>query len=403
MDQRMIVRQVVTVFIIVVISATAHSPSLQNGWTTWDDDVYVLDNPDIRSFSGENVRKIWTSAYNGSYLPVTMMSYMADYAVGEFDPFVYHRTNFILHLCNIVLVYCFIVIFSGSPWIAAVTALLFGIHPMHVESVAWISGRKDLLAMFFFLPSSICYIFYRRTERRRWLAGSFFFFLLSLLSKVIVISFPLILLAFDLYEQRKWTPRVLKEKIPFFIAAAVFAAIGFIGQDSVGAVKPVNKLIHNIIVSLHGIVFYVEKLVLPFRLSNMYPYPASLTFSFYLYAAAAVTAIVLLWRTVNDRRVLFGILFFLISLLPVLQFIRFSHIFAADRFTYISYLGLFYLIGVAAEFIHQKIGMKGLLTAAVIITAGFSFITWERTHVWKDSPTLWKDMLRKYPDALKGL
>ena len=385
---------------IIAVTYISFYPSFSNGWTTWDDTIYVTDNPVITKLSYENVKTVFTTVIEGSYAPLTFISYMIDYAMGEFDPHVYHRTNLLFHLINSSLVFWLAYQLSGDMMAALVVGVLFGIHPMRVESVAWISGRKDVLAMFFFLLSSISYLFYLKNTKSVLLISSFIIFIFALLSKIIVLTFPIILLLYDLTKKREYSYRVIMEKIPFAIAGGIFALVGYFGQISIQTVEKTPNVLENIIISLHGVVFYLEKYLTPINLSNLYPYSGTVTFKFYLYALLFFVFCFLVWRYRKNETVIFSSLFFFISLLPVLQFIRFSQIFAADRFTYFAYIGLFYGTGVYISSIVKKWNTKIVYSILTVIIITLSCLTWERCRVWKDTNTLWKDMLSKYPDPM---
>ncbi len=390
-------KYIIAQLIIITVTAAAFFPSLSNGWTTWDDNEYVTDNEAVRSFSAKNIAEVFTNTYVGSYLPLTMISYMADYSIAGYDAQVFHRTNLILHIINAILFFWFVLLLTDDFIAAVLAALLFGIHPMRVESVAWISGRKDLLSMVFFLVSSIGYVFHQKNSKSYWLTFSFIMFVLAILSKIIVLTFPLILLLIDGYKKRDITTGSLIEKIPFVLVAAALSVIGFFGQISSKAVRQSADVVDNLIVSMHGVVFYLEKFFLPVNLSHVYPYPSELTAGYYLYAVLCVGICAVVWKYRNDSVIIFGFLFFLISLLPVLQLIRFSNIIAADRFTYGAYIGLFIIAGTFFSRAWEKYNRKILLFIVSIVLICFAILTWIRCGVWKESGTLWHDMLSKYP------
>ncbi|MFA6467456.1 MAG: hypothetical protein WCW35_01035 [Bacteroidota bacterium] len=390
----------VSILLILLVTTVSFVPALFNGWTTWDDDVYVVDNPSVQQISAESLERVFTTPVNGSYLPLSMISYMIDYQIGGFDPKVFHATNVLFHILNSCLMFFLMYQLTGSVLASLVGGLLFGIHPMRVESVAWISARKDVLSMFFFLLSSISYLRYIRVKKQSWLTAAFILFVCAILSKIIVLTFPLILLLYDFLKKRKVDPGIVMEKIPFALVAAAFSVIGLIGQQSVDAVKRSASILENGIVSLHGIIFYIEKFFLPIKLSHLYPYPSDLPLQFIVYAFIAIVALIALWKYRRNQILLFGILFFIVSLLPVLQFVRFSQIFAADRFTYFAYIGLFYIAGMYSAKAWDSGKRRMVITFLIIITAACSYLTWERCEVWKDSNTLWKDMLSKYPEAI---
>jgi hypothetical protein len=392
---------------LLVVTVVAHHGAVENGWTTWDDPLYVTDNNSIREISVENLSVVWTSQYIGSYLPLTMMSYMVDYAIGEYDPRVYHSINLLLHLCNTVLAFLFIYTLSGGKIIASFfVAIVFAVHPMHVESVAWISARKDVLSGLFFFISLITYTRYVQKNRPSLLIISFIAFVFAVLSKVIVIVLPVVLLMIDYYIGKRWDIRLVKEKIPFFVVSAVFVVIGVLSQSAAGAIRN-STVEHSLIVPHYSLYFYLEKYFLPINLSSLYPYP-KMTNGFFplkIYMSIPVVYGVLyaIWRYRTDKNLLFGFLFFMVFMLPVVQIIRFSNIIAADRFTYLAYIGLSLPLGIAIEGMIARYSQKGRMAIAIVVVCvitAMCVMTMERISVWKDSETLWKDVFAKYPDAL---
>jgi hypothetical protein len=139
------------VALVILVTAIVYSNYLTNGFVHWDDDLYVYTNQDIRHFDGAAIHEFFTGYFVKMYVPVTMISYALDYKIGALDPTIYHCTNLLLHLLNVALVFYLIFLLTGQTAIAVISAVFFGIHPLHVESVAWISERKDLLYSFFYL------------------------------------------------------------------------------------------------------------------------------------------------------------------------------------------------------------------------------------------------------------
>ena len=175
---------VITVALVIVLTMTFATlyPCLENGFTNWDDDVYVIENKSIRTFSFQNIGLYFSSFYYGAYIPITIFSYAANYQFSGLEPHAYHRTNLIFHLLNCLLVFWLVFLLSKNIGVSAITALFFGIHPLHVEPVAWISGRKDMLFSFFFLGSVIFYFYYRSKNSFKFYCVALILFVLSLLS-----------------------------------------------------------------------------------------------------------------------------------------------------------------------------------------------------------------------------
>ena len=395
---------------VVLITAIAFYPSLNNGFPNWDDGAYLTENAAVRELSWHSIKTMFTSFYVACYLPLTILSYAVEYRFFGLDPFAYHATNLILHLGNCLLVFWFIFMLRANLTAAFIAALLFGIHPLHVESVAWVSERKDVLCTLFFLAALISYQYYQRKATSPALYSlSLLFFLCALLSKAMAITLPCVLLLCDYFNQRTGNRKLLREKVPFFLLAAIFAAVALYAQHSLGGVRnqPSVSLLETMAIAGYGLVFYLAKILVPLNLSCLYPYPnmaQGLPVSFY---AAAVLALVLLaavaYAVRYARTISFGALFFLITIAPVLQLVPIGQAMAADRYTYIPSIGLLYL---AAEGFARLWGSGGeaaqkrnslLLPAAIFICAMLCVLTWQRCLVWKDGVTLWNDVIRNYP------
>ena len=200
------------------VTAICLFPMLQNEFTNWDDQYYVLNN---RLLKGPDWQGIFTEPVVSNYHPVTMLSLALNYSISQLDPFSYLLFNYLLHLLNTALVFYFIYKISGAKIeVAFLTALIFGIHPLHVESVAWIAERKDVLYTVFFLLSLLQYWRFLETEKRRALWISLVFFILSLLSKPAATILPLVLILLDYWKGRPINRRSLVEKIPFFSSSS---------------------------------------------------------------------------------------------------------------------------------------------------------------------------------------
>ncbi len=390
---------------ILLITTIAFFPSLENGFTNWDDDLYVTENPKIRQLSWKNVGRIFASTHYGGYEPLTELSFALEYRFFRLNPLPYHITNLLLHLLNCLLVFWLIILIGGNPQIAFVAALLFGVHPLRVESVAWVSELKDLLYGFFFLWSLIAYLLYLRKKRNGFYWFALFLFFLSLLPKPQGIFLPLVLLLLDYFTGRRFDRKALLEKIPFFLISTVFVIIAVAGKASVGYFdgERVSTGIPLILNGTYGLACYLVKLFIPAKLSSLYPYQEVTGFvvrKLYTYAPLIVVtlAVAVVYSARYGKKLVFAALFFLINLLLVLQFFSTGPAITADRYTYIPSIGIFYIIGCGLfRLSRAKIGRYLVPAALVIITVLFSILTRQRCLVWKDSLTLWNDVLKKYP------
>lgn len=400
--------RIAALFAALVITAVAFLPSLGSGFLKWDDATYVVDNPDIRALSPVTVKTIFTSFYVSNYQPLTMLTYAADYFFFGLDPAGYHLTNLILHVLNCALVFSLALMLSGRTFTAFFACLVFGVHPLHVESVAWIAARKDLLYCFFFLASSVAYVRYLRGKSAKTCyVFAFLFFCAAVLSKATAVSLPLALCAFDYLLGRKASWRSLADKIPFLVVAFIMGMIALAAQTASGAVVP-SVLADQLIMASAAIVFYMMKLFAPLGLSCFYPWPnnsiGQLPGAFL--AAPVIVAVIGLIVVFSARYVrgaLFGAVFFFVTILPVLQIIPVGNVLVADRYMYLPIFGVLYLVGEALSGLWAYQGRSGLpaktLAAAFLIamTASFAALTWHRCAVWHDTATLFGDAIAKSP------
>jgi Tfp pilus assembly protein PilF len=401
---------ILLVGLILIITFAAFYPCLKNGFTNWDDDLYVTNNPVIKSFSPQNIKQVFTSFFVGNYQPVTMLSYLFEYQFIQLNPFGYHLTNLILHLLNCLLVFWLIYILTGSISVSWITAILFSLHPLHVESVAWVSERKDVLYALFFLAGIICYCYYLRAKRRgKYYFMSLILFIFSLLSKSMAMTLPLVLLLIDYLNNRKVNKRMFLDKVPFFILSFVFGALAVFGQYSGGFVrKSISSGAFSILtVPSYSILFYLNKIFLPVNLSCFYPqnWPGGMVSGLLYFCILMVLFFGVIFSGKYTKKIVFGSLFFLTVALPILQFIPIGETIVADRYVYLASIGVFYLFAEGYVWLYRKkkpsrlqAGFLTLLFVLIVMILGA--LTQSRCRVWKDSVVLWNNALKDYPDAV---
>lgn len=394
---------------VLLLTFIVYLPSLGNGFTNWDDPSYVTENPLVVH---PHVRDVLMTPVGSNYHPLTVLSLALNYRISGYQPASYHWFNLLLHLANTGLVFAFVWMLSRRRfWTAVATSLFFGIHPMHVESVAWISERKDVLYAFFYLLGLIAYLRYLGRRRWVWFAGCLAAFVLSLASKPAAVVFPFTLLALDYFLRRTDRIRLVLEKLPFLMLSIAAGLLTFKAQQASGAVAPVGtwSLFEKLLFASYGSLMYVLKLFVPVGLSAIYPYPegsSSIGRDFYGALVAMLVAFpAMLFVCRRLRPVLFGWAFFFINILLVLQFFTVGRAVMADRYTYVPYIGLLLALtwwlderprpgnaGVPARF------MIGAVLIAMLPLSLYQ--TWTRCSVWKDSETLWTDTIRKFPHRI---
>ena len=250
---------ILSILLLSLIIIVVFTPCLKNGFTNWDDDILVKNNPGIKILSGGNIVKIFTSFHFAHYHPLVLLSYSLEYGLFGLNPGVYHATNVLLHIINALLVFWLFYLLSSRVSVSLVTALFFAVHPLRVESVAWIAERKDVLYALFFLGGLIAHFYYTKRNSKKYYFLCLFLFLLSLLSKAMAVSFPFVLLVIDYGAGRKITGRTLLEKAPFFALAVIFGIIAILAH------YPTEELRHqkmyafsdNVFMATYGVVFYL--------------------------------------------------------------------------------------------------------------------------------------------------
>ena len=384
--------------LIAGITAVCLWPMLKNEFTNWDDEFYVINNPLLR---GPDWKRIFSEQVLGNYHPLTILSYAFNFAISGLDPFSYLLVNYLFHIVNSLLVFYFIWNISGkNKVIAAFVALVFGIHPMHVESVAWVAERKDVLYTFFFLLSLIQYWIFLTNAKKKNLAFCFLFFVLSLLSKPAAIVLPFVLFLLDYWYGQSLKKNIVF-KIPFFALSIIFGIITVsIQSSSAMAGLSIFSVTDRFFFACYVLMTYFVRFFVPYPLSAFHPFPITsfAGWPIYLSPLFVVALLVALWFLRKNKIVVFGIFFYVINLLLVLQIISIGLTIVSERYTYVPYIGLAFMLAMLAsriKFIPQKASMA---IGAVLIIA-FGVITFQRTKVWKNSGTLWTDALKTYPRA----
>jgi protein O-mannosyl-transferase len=390
--------------LILIITFIAFYPSLLNGFTNWDDDIYVTDNTLIHHVSWSHFKKIITSFYFNLYNPPVLLSYALEYHFFKLNPLPYHATNLALHLLNCLLVLWMVFMLSRNLYSACIAALLFGVHPLRVQSVAWIAERKDLLYSFFFLLSLVSYIYYREKAAMKYYYLALGLFVLSLLSKPMGVTLPFILLLYDVMYHKRLDRSILFEKIPFFACALAIAAatIPYQVQKSHSL-----AIMHNAFIASYAILSYISKILVPVNLTFFHYYPESLKehipplFLFFPFLVLALVAGLVMAKR-NSSTITFGGFFFLITLFPVIQLLPIAgHELTAERYTYIPSIGIIYIFSEAFVGLYSRIGTRwrvAFVLALGLIIGIFSLMTWERSKVWKDSITFWNNVLAYDPN-----
>ena len=419
------------IFLLVIV---AFLPVLQNGFAGWDDDQILLDNPNYRGLGWTQLRWMFTTLHMGHYMPLSWVTFGLDYLLWGMDPFGYHLTSLLLHAVNAVLFYVVALRLmslalshshpSGELALrvaAGFAALIFAIHPLRVESVAWATERRDVLSGLFFLGTLLCYlralaVAEGAPARRRWMAAAVIVYGLSLLSKAMGISLPIVLLVLDVYPLRrlgggpgKWFgPAVRKvwlEKAPFLLLALAAGVIAPIAVSQIGAMQSLDRygVAPRISQALFGLAFYLWKTVVPLGLSPLYELPSNLNLLDWPFLLSGIVVVgISVALIVARERWPAGLAIWLCYaaiLAPVLGIAQNGPQITADRYTYLSCLGWAILAG-AGLFCCWQAWFSGVtslrafvLAAALASVVVLGVLTWKQTQVWHDPERLWRYIL----------
>ena len=429
------------VVLVAFAVAVCFLPALTCGFVNWDDDVNFVGNPRYRGLGAEHLRWAFTAFHNGHYVPLTWLSHGVDYLLWEMDPRGYHAQNLLWHVLNSVLVFALAqdLIRRAAPGLLrqsrrangaclAAGALFFALHPLRVESVAWVTERRDVLSAFFYLLTVLFYLRWhdsRQQPSERWWPGACLAALTcSLMAKAWGITLPVALLILDVYPLGRLrgvaSPvrelgRLVARKSPFFLLAFVCAAFAFIAQRRSGLyVVSDYGLSRRVAQASYGLVFYLWKTVFPGRLSPLYlldPDFKALSLPILACAVAvcAVTALAV-WKRKQWPWILSSWFLYIVTVSPVIGISQSGRQIVADRYSYLSMLPVAVLV--AAGLLRLQLFLAGqrsgsrvpavLGLAAVSVLCLLGSLTWRQALVWQDSFALWDQVIRVEPDGYFG-
>ena len=389
---------------LVLVTLIAYEPVRHNDFVDYDDDIYVTNNPTVQS--GLNLKSlIWAFSrpHIANWHPLTLLSHMLDCQLFGLNPFWHHLTSLFFHIANTLLLFWIFNKMTGLVWPSAFTAAAFALHPLHVESVAWVAERKDVLSGFFWMLTITAYI--RYTERRcvgRYLFV-FFAFGLGLIAKSMLVTLPFVLLLLDYWplDRLRWERqnirRLITEKIPLFILTLFSGIIAFISQHGARTSEllidvSLSGRISNAIISY---LVYILKTFYPTRLAVLYPHPGN-NISVYKPIVAFIILVVIsagvIYMARRCRYLVVGWLWYLGTLVPVIGFVQFGLQAMADRYTYLPSIGLFIMValGVAELFAKWRYRRIGFAIAAGFAVIGMLLCTRLQLRHWRNSETLFK-------------
>jgi hypothetical protein len=445
--------------LVVVVTLAAFLPTLGNGFVPWDDAMNLLDNPYYRGLGPAQLRWMFTTFRAGHYIPLTWLSLGLDYLLWGLHPAGYHLTSLLLHTATALAFYfvslCLLrLALPPAPtpaalrWGAAVAALVFAVHPLRVESVAWATERRDVLSGLFYVLALLCYLkaverapaarprrHVSRSARLRlplplvswsarlrlplplvswsarlrlrlpplWYGLTLACFAAALLSKSIAVTLPVALLVLDVYPLRRlggpagWrTPRPWLEKLPFFALSAVATVVAFSALLPLGNTQSVQSMpLHlRLLVSVYGLIFYLRKTLVPLDLSPLYPMSFQVTwlqFGLLIGGACLAWFYRRRWPALTAAALVYAI-----TVAPVVGIFQNGPQAAADRYAYLPCLGWAVLIGGAVA--RWWPSRRVVVPVAAVWLAALAFLTWQQTSLWRNPLTLWSQAAVVTPD-----
>jgi tetratricopeptide (TPR) repeat protein len=441
---------------LVMVTIAAFWQLKGSGFVNFDDQLYVYENAYIQSgLNFDSIKLAFSSdlaKYSGHWHPLTWLSLMLDHSLFGLNPTGYHLVNLLFHVLNTVLLFLVLRRMTKTTWPGTFVAALFAIHPLHVESVAWVVERKDVLSTFFWMLTLGAYSYYVEQKTAQRYAFILLFFILGLMSKPMLVTLPFVLLLLDFWPLQRFSeaipvPRIpaaeikpevsgkkkksrkkeaekaasavkaaevtkpavpefkwsliyplLLEKVPLFVLAVLSSIVTYVAAHSAGAVHskaiPLFVRLGNAIVSYGA---YIVKMIVPVNLAVLYPYPGSVipwqVFGALLLLIAITAAVI--WRMKQSPYLATGWLWYLGTLVPVIGIVQAGPQAMADRYTYISLIGLFIMMacGIAEVSQKWKYRKEALMAAAALCIFCFSILTWKQVGYWHDSLSLFNHAL----------
>ena len=380
---------------ILLFTFIIYAGSLQNGFVNWDDDSNIVNNPYVQNF---DVVTIFTELYSNAYRPLTFFMFSLLVQIGG-EASSFHFLSLVLHLFNVVLVFFIIKEIGKKDDFALIVAGLFSVHPMMVEAISWASALNDVMYAAFFLGGIWMYL---KGRKSYWI---YLMFILSLLTKPSAIVFPFVLLLLDWYKNGKLERQTLFQKLPLVGIAVAFAIISVIARNNATEVSQLSvdySIIDRILFAFYGFGYYGLKLFAPFNLSAIHYFPtkagSTLPMIYYLAPIASVLVILaLVFLKKHRQALLFGIAFYVINLILVVQLIPFGRAVVAERYAYLPYIGLFFILAYFHSLASKNI--KTYFNYALLgLGLFFGVLTFNRSMVWKDGVSLFDNIIEHYPE-----
>jgi Tfp pilus assembly protein PilF len=407
-------RNTVVCLLLAVLTLALYNPVNRHPFVNYDDDRYVTENPHVRQgLTWDTFTWSLTSTEQANWHPLTWMSHALDYSLFRLNPAGHHLTSVLLHAVNVILLFLLLVRATGRTGPSLLVAALFALHPINVESVAWVAERKNVLCTTFFLLTLGAYGWYARKPDWKRYVAVVALFAAGLASKPMVVTLPFVLLLLDYWPLNRVRSktvsqvaastlplaRLVLEKLPLLGLSAASTLITMRAQQAGGAVRSGEQFSLSVRLAnaIYAYAMYLWKMVWPARLAPLYPHPGDSLAAWQVGVAAlalmAITAIVVKLR--ERRYLVVGWLWFLGTLVPVIGLVQVGDAAMADRYAYIPLIGIFVMIAFGAAELAEakKVGMVWQIAAAAIVVSFLTFATSRQIGYWQSSYDLWTHAL----------
>lgn len=400
--------------VLATVTLAVYFQTFNHQFINFDDTVYVTDNPHVKGgITGANIVWAFTSTSASNWHPLTWLSHMTDVQLFGLNPHGHHLTSVVMHVSAALLLFLLLAQITSAPWQSLFVAALFALHPLHVESVAWVAERKDVLSCLLWMLTLLLYARYVRQPGKGRYLVTLACFAAGLMAKPMLVTLPAVLLLLDYWPLNRFSPvrdrtsdivgsshiKLVKEKIPFFLLSACSSLITIYAQHQGGAMKnldvvPVGLRIGN---SMVAYSLYLLKTFLPHDLALLYPIPASIPLWQILGSALLLCAVSL--ATIRYRRshpyLMVGWIWFLVTLLPVIGLIQVGGQSMADRYTYIPLIGIFIIVAWGANDLLKRWSHSQAVLSilGVMVFCAMTALTWRQLGYWRDSITLYQHTL----------
>jgi len=409
--------------LLMLSTVTVYGQVYRHEFISLDDPGYITDNPHVKAgLTSDGIFWALTNVDAANWHPLTWISHMVDVSLFGMNPGLHHLVNLVFHILNTLLLFWALYQMTGNLWPSGIVAAWFGLHPLHVESVAWVSERKDVLSAFFWMLTLLAYARYAKRPRLAGYLTVVLAFLLGLLSKPMLVTLPFVLLLLDYWPLARFTSgntrvgaraRVLiKEKIPLIGMSAAASAATWIAQSSKNAIYPLDMYPMTIRIGNAAIAYvhYIWKTFWPFHLSGFYPHPREALPVWAAAGSALILLLITVWafRSIQRHPFLFvGWCWYSGTLVPVIGLVQVGAQAMADRYTYIPLIGLFVMLAWGGPKLLETVSARPVykplvVSASLIVGIGLMTVTWRQAGHWRSSRTFYQHMLRITPDNYVG-